>query len=86
MWPCGLDADKRSCLFIAQEKFSSPESDQLGQLQSQVNEVKDVMTQNIEKVMERGERLEDLIAQTDDLEAHVSRTHVHMCMPGREKS
>ena len=55
-----------------QEKFSAPDSDQLGQLQSQVNDVKDVMTQNIEKVMERGERLEDLIAQTDDLEAHVS--------------
>ena len=57
---------------ILQEKFSAPDGDQLGQLQSQVNEVKDVMTQNIEKVMERGERLEDLIAQTDDLEAHVS--------------
>ena len=55
-----------------QEKFSAPDSDQLGQLRSQVNDVKDVMTQNIEKVMERGERLEDLIAQTDDLEVHVS--------------
>ena len=34
------------------------------------------MTQNIEKVMERGERLEDLIAQTDDLEAHVSELKI----------
>ena len=59
-----------------QEKFSAPDSDQLGQLQSQVDEVKDVMTQNIEKVMERGERLEDLIAQTDDLEAHVSELKI----------
>ncbi len=56
-----------------QDKFSRPESDQMGQLQTQVDEVKGVMTQNIEKVMERGERLEDLIAQTNDLEAHVSR-------------
>ncbi len=56
-----------------QDKFSRPDSDQMGQLQSQVDEVKGVMTQNIEKVMERGERLEDLIAQTNDLEAHVSR-------------
>ncbi len=56
-----------------QDKFSRPESDQMSQLQTQVDEVKGVMTQNIEKVMERGERLEDLIAQTNDLEAHVSR-------------
>ncbi len=53
-----------------------PDNDQLGQLQSQVNDVKDVMTQNIEKVMERGERLEDLIATTDNLEAHVSAKYL----------
>ncbi|KAK2161205.1 hypothetical protein LSH36_120g14010 [Paralvinella palmiformis] len=41
----------------------------LSKLQAQVNEVKDVMTQNIEKVLERGERLEDLVDKTEDLEA-----------------
>jgi len=40
-------------------------------LQSQVNEVKDVMTQNIEKVLERGENLEELMEKTTDLEEHV---------------
>ena len=40
-------------------------------LQSQVNEVKDVMTQNIEKVLERGENLEELMVKTTDLEEHV---------------
>lgn len=44
----------------------------MSQLQSQVNEVKDVMTQNIEKVLQRGENLEDLMDKTTDLEAHVS--------------
>lgn len=41
-------------------------------MQSQVDEVKDVMTQNIEKVLQRGDRLEDLMEKTDDLEASVS--------------
>ena len=48
----------------------------LSKLQAQVNEVKDVMTQNIEKVLERGERLEDLVDKTEDLEASVSRIFV----------
>lgn len=37
-----------------------------------MDEVKGVMTENIDKVLQRGERLEDLIAKTDDLEASVS--------------
>jgi len=38
-------------------------------LRSQVNEVKDVMTKNIEKVMERGDNLDNLVTKTTDLEA-----------------
>ena len=41
-------------------------------LQSQVDEVKGVMTQNIEKVLERGDRLDDLMDKTEELEASVS--------------
>ncbi|XP_072921107.1 vesicle-associated membrane protein 8 [Hemitrygon akajei] len=41
----------------------------LSNLQSQVNDVKGIMTQNIEKVLDRGERLDDLIIKTDDLQA-----------------
>lgn len=60
-----------------QEKYSKPdETDAVSKLQSQVQEVTGVMTQNIEKVLERGERLEDLIQSTSDLEAHVSLTSV----------
>ena len=41
-------------------------------LQSQVDEVKGVMTQNIEKVLERGDHLDDLMDKTEELEASVS--------------
>lgn len=41
--------------------------DQLSALQSQVDEVKDIMTQNIEKVLERGEKIEILVDKTEEL-------------------
>uniref|UniRef100_A0AAQ4NZZ9 Si:ch73-234b20.5 n=1 Tax=Gasterosteus aculeatus aculeatus TaxID=481459 RepID=A0AAQ4NZZ9_GASAC len=41
----------------------------LDQVQSQVNEVKVILKDNISKVLERGERLDDLIGKTDDLQA-----------------
>lgn len=44
----------------------------LDQVQSQVNEVKVILKDNISKVLERGERLDDLIGKTDDLQASVS--------------
>ena len=47
-----------------------------------MDEVKSIMTQNIEKVMERGDRLEDLIAQTEDLEAHVSNSDFYWILFG----
>ena len=60
---------------LFQNKFSKDEGDNFTQLQAQVNEVKGVMTENIEKVLQRGERLEDLIDKTEDLEQSVSRDH-----------
>ncbi|XP_056147059.1 vesicle-associated membrane protein 8-like [Lampris incognitus] len=39
------------------------------QVQGQVNEVKVILKDNINKVLERGERLDDLIGKTDDLQA-----------------
>ncbi|XP_031157157.1 vesicle-associated membrane protein 8 isoform X2 [Sander lucioperca] len=41
----------------------------LDQVQGQVNEVKVILKDNISKVLERGERLDDLIGKTDDLQA-----------------
>lgn len=48
-------------------------------LQVQVEDVKNVMTQNIEKVLDRGERLNELSNRSDDLETavtlHVPNVH-----------
>lgn len=46
-----------------------PGPESVSNLQSQVNDVKGIMTQNIEKVLDRGEKLDDLIIKTDDLQA-----------------
>ena len=68
-------SDHNQIFIIIQENFNQrmhSGNDNLSQLQSQVNEVRDVMTQNIEKVLQRGENLEDLMDKTTDLEQHVS--------------
>ncbi|XP_069037730.1 vesicle-associated membrane protein 8-like isoform X2 [Lepisosteus oculatus] len=38
-------------------------------LQSEVNGVKEIMTKNVERILERGERLDDLMGKTEDLQA-----------------
>lgn len=44
----------------------------MSQLHAQVEDVKQIMLDNVEKVIERGERLDDLLSKTEDLESHVS--------------
>ncbi|XP_031096672.1 putative vesicle-associated membrane protein 726 [Ipomoea triloba] len=43
------------------------EIDKLAKVKAQVNEVKGVMMENIEKVLDRGEKIELLVDKTDDL-------------------
>ncbi|KAG2482833.1 hypothetical protein HYH03_018270 [Edaphochlamys debaryana] len=43
------------------------EISKIAAVQKKVNEVKDVMVENIEKVLERGEKIELLVDKTDDL-------------------
>ncbi len=46
------------------------------QLQGQVNDVKDVMTENIDKILKRGDKLEDLVDKTNDLESSAIQFNV----------
>lgn len=49
--------------------FNDGKGDKLSTLQNQVGEVTGVMKQNIEKVLERGDKLDDLVEQSDNLQA-----------------
>lgn len=57
--------------------FNSDEADKsidnLGAVKSQIDDVKGVMVQNIERVLERGERLELLVERTDRLNQQAFR-------------
>ncbi|XP_029301405.1 vesicle-associated membrane protein 8 isoform X2 [Cottoperca gobio] len=57
---------------MADTRSQSPPSGssaKFDQVQGQVNEVKVILKDNITKVLERGDRLDDLIGKTDDLQA-----------------
>lgn len=47
--------------------------DNIGAVKSQIESVKDVMVQNIEKVLERGEKIELLVDKTDRLNQQAFR-------------
>ncbi|KAK9686030.1 hypothetical protein K7432_015282 [Basidiobolus ranarum] len=50
------------------EFFShNPNADKVKQVQGEIEQVKDVMVQNIERVLERGERIDLLVDKTDTL-------------------
>ncbi|KAK3732248.1 hypothetical protein RRG08_030591 [Elysia crispata] len=70
--PGDLDADFDFVLSQQMQKFSQPgagKSSALATVQAQVEEVKGVMSQNIERVLQRGDKLEDLMDKAEDLEA-----------------
>lgn len=46
---------------------SDPSSDELSKVKSQLDDVKNVMVENVEKVLERGEKIELLVDKTDRL-------------------
>ncbi|KAF3835061.1 hypothetical protein F7725_027619, partial [Dissostichus mawsoni] len=66
-----------------------PQNDKFKQVQSQVDEVIDVMQENISKVIERGERLEDLQDKSESLSDNASAfssraKHLHRRMWWRD--
>ncbi|CAG8452498.1 7072_t:CDS:2 [Paraglomus brasilianum] len=46
---------------------SNPNADRIRQVHGEIEQVKDVMVHNIERVLERGERIELLVDKTDSL-------------------
>eukprot|EP00566_Odontella_aurita_P021320 CAMPEP_0113540100 /NCGR_PEP_ID=MMETSP0015_2-20120614/8296_1 /TAXON_ID=2838 /ORGANISM="Odontella" /LENGTH=221 /DNA_ID=CAMNT_0000439873 /DNA_START=186 /DNA_END=851 /DNA_ORIENTATION=- /assembly_acc=CAM_ASM_000160 len=75
----GLEAAQTAIAFSFNEEFSrviqermeyynaGGEVDNIDRVRGQIDEVKDVMVQNIERVLERGEKIELLVDKTDRL-------------------
>jgi hypothetical protein len=49
--------------------FNGPQADQFSSVQKKLDDVKNVMVQNIEMVLERGEKLELLVDKSEQLQA-----------------
>ena len=49
------------------EKHNDPQNDKIALINEKIDDVKKQMIQNIDAVLERGEKLEDLVEKTEDL-------------------
>lgn len=63
----GMNTDFSRVLQNQMEYYSNPGADRINRVRNEVDEVKSVMVQNIEKVLERGERIELLVDKTENL-------------------
>jgi len=58
-----------SATFQVCKSYEDPrKSDNILKIQNQLDETKDVMIQNIESILARGETIQELVDKTDDLE------------------
>lgn len=46
---------------------TAPPTDEVARAQAELNQVKDIMVQNVEQILSRGERIELLIDKTDNM-------------------
>jgi vesicle-associated membrane protein 7 len=81
----GIDAAQKAIAFSFNEEFSTVicdrmdyfnsggSADNIDALKNQIDEVKEGMVQNIEKVLERGEKIELLVDKTDRLNQQAFR-------------
>mmetsp|Transcript_25479 Transcript_25479/g.59679 ORF Transcript_25479/g.59679 Transcript_25479/m.59679 type:complete len:226 (-) Transcript_25479:1331-2008(-) len=72
-----MNEDFKGTLSERMEFFNTDEADRsidnIGTVKSQIDEVKDVMVQNIERVLERGEKIELLVDRTNELNQQAFR-------------
>jgi vesicle-associated membrane protein 7 len=52
---------------------TNPESDTISRVQNQLDQVREVMVENIDKLLERGEKIELLLDKTEDLNMHAGK-------------
>ena len=59
--------DLRSFIRDKLEYYNNPNNDKINSLKRKIDDVKDVMIDNIDKLLERGEELDSLLQKTNDL-------------------
>jgi len=57
-------------LLELQTKFNDPDSDKIRALKRKVEEVKDVMLDNVDKILQNITKAEDILEMTNDLREH----------------
>ena len=72
-----MNSDFKGSLAERMDYYNSDDADRqidnIGSVKSQIDEVRDVMVQNIERVLERGEKIELLVDKTDQLNQQAFR-------------
>jgi len=65
-----FNADFQRVLQQQMDKYNSAKTDKIAKVQEEISQVKDVMIKNIDKVLERGEKIELLVDRTEVLDQH----------------
>jgi len=65
-----FNADFQRVLQQQMDRFNSTKDDKVQRVREEISQVKDVMIKNIDKVLERGEKIELLVDRTEDLDKH----------------
>jgi len=68
-----FNADFQRVLQQQMEKFNAQKNDKIAKIQEEVSQVKDVMIKNIDKVLERGEKIDLLVDKTEVLDQHAHK-------------
>jgi len=65
-----FNADFQRVLQQEMDRFNSSKDDKVARVRDELTQVKDVMIKNIDKVLERGEKIELLVDKTEMLDQH----------------
>lgn len=70
-----FNADFKGVLDSLMREYSAIKDEKISKIQDQISEIKLTMTQNIEKVLDRGERIEILVDKSQQMEEHAIKFH-----------
>ena len=70
-------------IILVQQDFynANPSADNISRVQAQIDTVKDVMIENIDRVLERGEKIELLVDKTDRLNQQAYKFEKQVSVP-----